>query len=343
MKFETTLRSRLVMLVLAAIVPLFGLSIAGAVLSAAEAVSRVTQNLAFSASLVAANQAQVAESARQVLTTVVNTPELVAANGPLCHQPFKSLNDQLPMYANLGVIDVDGVVRCHARGAGLQAPLFVGDRPYFREAMTRRTFVTGGYLAGRASEVPIMTFALPLFAPDGAVQAVAFAAVRLSALSGGVAHAPLPTGSRLLVMDREGVVLAAQPENAAKVGQPVGNSALDAAIKTGVTGIFEGPDGNGDTQIYAFRPSGKPGESSFFVAVSADKSEVLAPARKRLFLVFLVLSLVALFGSWLAWRIGGRTIVRAAADILEAARQIQNGRIFVIVLCTVYTIHRSGA
>ena len=331
MKFETTLQSRLVMLVLAAIVPLFGLSIVGAVLTATEAVSRATQNLAFSASLVAANQAQVAESARQVLTTIANTPELVAVNSPLCHQPFKRLNDHLPMYANLGVIDAHGVLRCHAWDAGLQTPLFVGDRPYFREAVTSGAFVTGGYLGGRANEVPVMTFSLPLLAPDGTVRAVAFAAVRLSALSSGVAHAPLPTGSRLIVMDREGVVLAAQPENVAKIGQPVTDSVLHAAIKTGVTGILEGPDASGDTQIYAFRPSGKPGESSFFVAVSADKGEVLAPARKRLLLVFFVLSMVALFGSWLAWRIGGRTIVRPAADILEAARQIQNGRMDVRV------------
>ena len=331
MKLETTLQSRLVKLVLAAIVPLFGLSIVGAVLTASEAVGRVKQNLAFSASLVAANQAQLAESARQVLTAIANTPELMAVNSPLCHQPFKSLNDKLPMYANLGVIDVDGILRCHARGAGLQAPVFVGDRAYFREAMASRTFVTSGYLGGRASKVPVMTFSLPLSAPDQTVRAVAFAAVRLSALSSGVTHAPLPTGSRLLVMDREGVVLAAQPENAAQIGQPVTDSALRAAISTGVTSLFEGPDASGDTQIYAFRPSGQPGESSFFVAVSADKSEVLAPARKRLLLVFLVLSLVALFGSWLAWRIGGRTIVRPAADILEAAKQIQNGRMDVRV------------
>ena len=331
MKAETTLRSRLVMLVLAAIVPLFGLSIVGAVFTASEAVNRVKQNLAFSTSLVAANQGQVAESARQVLTAIANTPELVAANSVLCHQLFKSLNDKLPMYANLGVIDADGIVRCHARGAGSQAPLFVGDRPYFREALATGVFVTGGYLGGRASEVPIMTFSLPLLASDGAVRAVAFAAVRLSALSGAVAHGPLPTGSRLLVMDREGIVLAAQPERTAHIGQPVADAVLRSAIKTGVPGVLEGPDASGDTQIYAFRPSGEPGESSFFVAVSADKREVLAPARKRLLLVFLVLSLVALFGSWLAWRIGGRTIVRPAADILEASRQIQNGRMDVRV------------
>ena len=62
MKPEVTLRTRLVMLVIAATVPLFGLSLVGAVLTANDAVTQTSTNLEFSASLVAANQQRVADS-----------------------------------------------------------------------------------------------------------------------------------------------------------------------------------------------------------------------------------------------------------------------------------------
>ena len=63
MKLDITLRTRLVMLMLAAIVPLFGLAVVGAMLTSAKAVSLARKNLEFSASLVAANQERVAASA----------------------------------------------------------------------------------------------------------------------------------------------------------------------------------------------------------------------------------------------------------------------------------------
>ena len=68
MKFDITLRTRLVMLVLAAMLPLYGLAVVGAVMTSDKAVSQARQNMGFSASLVAANQERVVASAHQILS-----------------------------------------------------------------------------------------------------------------------------------------------------------------------------------------------------------------------------------------------------------------------------------
>ena len=329
MKSRTTLRFRLVLLVLVAIVPLFGLSVVKAVLTADSAISDATKNLEFAASLVAANQDRVAESARQLLTAVASRAEQADWQKDNCQQYFRTLRDQLKVYANIGVVGANGYVRCHSTDNN--PPGFAGDRPYFREAIAQHGFVSGGFLLGRISGKPIMTFALPLPDRPGDSGAVAFGSMYLAEIARVVSSVKLPPGGRLLVLDREGVVLAANPETPGGVGQQVRSPVLQAAIKGGSEGILEGEDAGGVEQIYAFLPSNKLANPAFFIAVSSERSEVLAPARIQLRNAFLVLTLVALLGGWIAWKLGGTTIVRPTADILDATRKIQAGRLDVRV------------
>jgi PAS domain S-box-containing protein len=327
MKFDITLRTRLVMLVLAAIVPLFGLAVVGAVLTSGKAVSQATQNLEFSASLVAANQERVAESARQILTAIANMPIVQEGKDADCQQYLQVLNSQALGYSNLGIVGLDGYLRCHAMGG--RPGEFAGDRSYFQEAIARQGFVASGYLNGRVTGKPVVVFAQPVVNKQGIISAVALAAVSLTELSKSLADAPLPNGTHFVITDRQGIVLATNLENPMAIGQKLPDPALLAAVKAGVAGGLEGGASTGAQQIYAFLPSGKSADSPFFVAVSVDKNEVLAPARQRLALVYLALTLVAALGSWIAWVLGGRAIVKPAAAILDATRQLQQGRLDV--------------
>ena len=325
MKFDNTLRTRLVMLVLAAIVPLFGIAVIGAVLTSGKAVSQARQNLEFSASLVAANQERVAASAHQILTAIASTPVVQMHKDADCRQYLQVLNSQALGYVNLGIVGLDGYLRCHAMDASPGE--FAGDRPYFQEAIARKGFVASGFLKGRVTGKPVVVFAQPVVNQQGNISAVAFAAVSLTELSKSLDEAPLPKGTHFVITDRQGIVLAANLENPTAIGKMLSDPALQAAVKAGVAGGLEGGDATGAPQIYAFQPSSKSADSPFFVAVSVDKNEVLAPARQRLLLVYLALTLVAAFGSWIAWMLGGRAIVKPAAEILAATRQLQTGRL----------------
>ncbi|MGH8857570.1 MAG: PAS domain-containing protein, partial [Polaromonas sp.] len=327
MKLQITLRTRLVMLVVAAIVPLFGLSMVKAWLDAEAAISRAADNLKFAASLVAANQERVANSAHQILLSIANVPGLGVGKNPDCQRYFKTLNAQLAVYANLGIIGLDGYSACH--GEANRPNVFAGDRDYFQAALARRAFVAGGYTVGRVTGKPVIVFALPVMNNAGKATAVAFASVDLNEISKAVAGAPLPHGSRLVIMDRQGIVLAASPERSAPIGQRVPSPLLQEAVKTMRTGVGEGPDGKGSSRIFAFLPAGKSPDSPFFVAVSADRDSAVAPSQKQLGLELMVLALVAFLGGWIAWMMGGRAIVEPTTKILDATRQLRQGRLDV--------------
>ena len=325
MKSRTSLRFRLVMLVLVAILPLFGLSVVKAVISTDSAIVAATKNLELAASLVAANLDSIAESARQVLVAVASRKEAADWEKDKCQEYFKTLKAQLQGYGNIGVVGADGYIRCHSLPN--TPPGFAGDRAYFQGAIAQNGFVSGGYLLGRFSKKPVITFSLPLPAFSGGPGAVVFSTLYLTEVSRVVADVTLPQSSRLLVLDREDIVLAANPEAPAAIGRQVESQILQAAVKGSSQGILEGLDASGIEQIYAFVPSNKAAKSALFVAVSAKRSDMVAPARRQLQLEFLVLSVVAFLGGWGAWKLGGTTIVSPTADILDATRKMQSGRL----------------
>ena len=173
-----TLRTRLAVLVLLATLPLLVLSLLGAVLMAREALTQATESLKFSAQVVAADQQEVADSARQLLTTISNLPEIVEGKEPACQRIFQSLTRDMPSFSTFGIIGTDGYLRCNS--AANNPKPFAGDRAYFLSAMASGDFLVDGYMIGRLSNKPIITFALPLKGSDGNIKAVAFAAMLVS-------------------------------------------------------------------------------------------------------------------------------------------------------------------
>ncbi len=315
------------MLVVAAIVPLFGLSIFNAWLNADAAVAHELTDLRFTVSLAASNQERVTEAARQVLAAMVHVPDIRDGKAEGCHRYLAGLQRQLPDYANLGIVGADGYVRCTGLG-GSQREYF-GDRGYFRDALARRSFVVGEYLVGRVTGKSSIMFALPALDADGRVSFVAYAALDLTGMAKSVAAIHVPAGALLGIHDRSGTLLAGTPGLPLRIGQKLASPVLVDALKTMSTGMREGVDGVGQQRLWAFMPSSPLAGPAFFVAVSMDRNLVVAPGHRQLWLELAVLALVAFLGGWIAWLVGGRAIVKPAMAILEATRQIRDDRLEV--------------
>lgn len=323
MKVNLSLRTRIVVLVLVAIVPLFGLSMFKALHNADAEVERAKANLQFAASLAAASQERVADSARQVLTLLASLPEVQDGNNADCDHRFSSLPRHLPEYANLGVLGLDGQTRCHALGSAKKA--FLGDRTYFRNAIAQRRFVVGTYAVGRLAGTPVLTFALPVMGADDKVTGVVYASFDLARMADTIAGIQLPSGAALGVQDREGALLAGRPALPIRVGDKVRSPVLQEAVKAMSTGVREGPDGGGHERLWAFMPSSPYTEAAVFVSVSMDRDLIVAPVRRQLWLELAALALVALLGGGLAWLIASRSIVAPARQLLHATRELEKG------------------
>jgi len=319
-----SLRARIALLVVVAVIPLVGFSLFKAWMNADAGINRARDNIKSAASLVAADQGRVQEAAHQILLAVAKAPGLLSVPVSECHLYLRTLKAQLPAYTNLGIIGADGHFLCD--GVSNNTGVFAGDRDYFQAALSRGAVVDSGYMVGRGTGKPVVTFAAPVES-GGKVAAVAFASVDLGEFSKAVTSAALPRSGRVVITDRKGVVLAASPDPATVVGQVVPVALLQEVSKSRRAGTAEGLDSKGLARIFSFQPAGFGTNPSFFVAVSVDKGQVLAPARKQLGLELAVIALVAFLGGWIAWMIAGKSIVAPARQILHATWRVEKGHL----------------
>jgi PAS domain S-box-containing protein len=327
MKARISLRVRIVMLVVVAIIPLFGMSIVKALHNAQAEMDRAKADLQFAASLAAAGQARLADSARQVLTLIASLPAIQDTQSRDCDRYFSPLPARLPEYTNLGVIGLDGYTRCHTEASGHR--IYLGDRPYFRSAIEQRSFVVGGYALGRLANKPVISYAQPVIDRTGQVTGVVFASFELAEMARLIEPVNLPPGASLGIQDRNGVLLAGKPGLPIKVGDKVRSPVLQDALRGLRTGVREGVDGDGQERLWAYMPSSDRAEAAVFVSVSRDRSLIVGPGHHQLWLELGLLGLVALLGAAGAWMIGGNAIVGPAHQIFRATQQLERGNLGV--------------
>ena len=327
MQGRLSLRERLVILMVAAILPLFALSFWLALREARSATQLTQSQLRFAAALVAANQDAAVESAKQLLGAIAAIPQLGSGGRSQCQAYFENLRGRHPMYANIGLLDPDGRVVCHAIGAAGEAS--AADRSYFREAVAQRRFVMGEIMIGRLSGRSAIPFALPVV-EDGKLTGVVFAALALDEASFALSRVELPPGARILIADRQGRLLTERPARPSlPMPRLLQNPELVAAARNLSTGAGAGPDQLGEERLYAFVPSRLLGKEGFLAIVSIDKARVLSGTIAGLRQELLVLVTTLLAGIAAAWWVGGRVIVHPAAEIVGAVRKLEGGALDV--------------
>ncbi|MET0310734.1 MAG: cache domain-containing protein, partial [Burkholderiaceae bacterium] len=219
MMVRSGLRSRLVVLVLVALLPLVGLSIHKAWRDAQSARDGADASLQFTASLAASNLTHIADSARSLLLAVATTPGLRETRSPDCGEVFTRLHDRFPGYASFGLVDAAGNVQCRTRAVtGITS---VAGSARFREAVQRDAFIVSALLRGPGPGPAIVAFAQPVLDAQGNSSGAAFAAMELGAVLRGVEEIPLGPDAQLVMLDRNAAVIAARPAGANAVGPRV--------------------------------------------------------------------------------------------------------------------------
>ena len=318
-----TLRTLLVMLLTAAVLPLLVYSVVQSVLVTNAAVRRTSENLQFSATLVGAYQEQVAHAAQQLLVSVSESLRQSPPVGDSCDGYFQRLGARLPEYASLALADPTGMVVCSS--AADRPKPSVADRLYFQSALRTGELALGSYTMGRIGGQPTVQFALAVKEPGKAPTGVVIASLNLSAIAERLSKIPVPAGARLQVTDATGVVLIVNPPQPQMIGQPLLSPVLKAALQARSTGTETGTDRLGRTRFYAFQPPGDPYTSPFFVSASVDRDVVLAPVWRGLMQDVVVLLAMALLSGVLLWMVGGRRFLRSIHRIVEATSKMQAG------------------
>lgn len=123
-----------------------------------------------------------------------------------CEQALADARSGATGVANFIRTDRDGTVRCSA--IPFRPGLSLAPNPSWQEARSRRTFFLGRPAIGEVSGQPVIQLFLPLWTDSGAFDGTTSAEVSLTRISRTLAARQRQLGGAILLVDRQGRVLA---------------------------------------------------------------------------------------------------------------------------------------
>ena len=317
------LRLRLQILVLLAVLPAVGLILYTASDQRRVASREVQQNALRLAKVAAADHELLVDGARHLLTALAQLPSIRGRDDRACTELLATLLKQYPRYANLGVIAPDGTTVCS--GLPLSGPLNLADRGYFRIAVQRREFALGEYQIGRITGRASINFGYPVL-ENGQVRAVVFAALDLAWVNQLATTLPLPPGSAVTVVDRNGTILARHPDSERWVGKPAPETAIVQTMLSQREGTAESTGLDGITQLYGFTPlrSG-PDAGGAYLSVGIPRAAAFSEANRILRRNLLGLGVVLVFVLGATWLFANTAVLRPMQALVKATGRLATG------------------
>jgi len=206
----SSLRVRLLLLVVLAVLPALALIVYTAAEQRRAAIADVQETALRVARLAATDQGRRIASAGELLVALAQFREVRLRDGARCSALFAEVLKRYPLYLNLGAVNSSGELFCSA--LPISEPTNVADRAYFKRAVASRDFAVGDYQIGRATKKASVNVAYPVLGEEGTVRGAVFAAIDLASLNQIVREARLPERSTFTVVDRQGTVLVHHPD-----------------------------------------------------------------------------------------------------------------------------------
>ena len=322
----SSLRIRLIFLVLLAVVPCVGFVLYTASEQRRLDTLEVEANAQQLTQLAARNQEELVEGTRQLLFTFAQLPQV--RNPPTCKPFFARLLKQYPLYADFGTIARDGNPLCDA--LAIKHPLKnSSDRAYFQRALKTRKFAIGDYVIGRVTGKPSIHFSYPLLNQRSQVEAVLFIALDLAQMNHLLSKVKLPAGAVLTLFDNNGKILARYPNPGKWGAKSLQEASLFKTILGQGAGTGEILNLDGVRRIYSFTPVQSAAENNLYVSIGIPTETAFAEADRLLASNLAGLGVVAAVALAAAWFGSEVLVLRQVKSLVYATKQLSSGDLSV--------------
>src|SRR5262245_5127510 len=320
-----SLRHSLLLLVLLTALPALALILSTAWEQRRQAIMNASDDALRLARLAAGDHARLVEGARSLLIGLAQLSDVPMHNAKACTALFAKVQQQFPLYTNIGAIRPDGEVFCSTRLHGSRDPMV--DASFFRRALNAREFTVSGYRPDPVTGKPMLILLYPAVDRGGSTWAVVFAELDLDWMAQLADKAQLPRGTEITVADSDGLVLARFPDYANWTGKTAESwPVLRALRRASGEGTLQGPGLEGHSRIFGFTTLTDPKhEKKVFVTVGIPRDSVLAEADRLLFRNLMWVGLVVVLMLVAAAIVSDLLILRRLAAVVRAAGRLTAG------------------
>lgn len=319
------LRTRLLFLVLLAVLPALGAIVYSGVRAQHKAYARARNETRMIDTLVAGAFRRNAQAARNLVTTLAQVPAVLQGSRKACDSFLRRVMRQNPAMGNIGVIDQGGYLACSA--VPYTGRLYLGDRLYYRNALKDGQSVVGIFQIGRVVHIPLIVFAAPLHSGTRAGRAVVYASLKLEWLNKVAATSKLPSGSTLTVLDSHHDVIARYPQPGQWLGKHANDlSDLTRGLALHHFALASRAGLNGVRQLFSTYAEGNtPGKPDYYVIVGIPQARITESGREAMLMSLITLAVVTVLFLVLGW-LGSKTLILSRVKTLvSTAEQLGRG------------------
>jgi len=322
--FSWSIRTHLLLLVLAAAIPAFALVWWSGRELERQAVDKAGQTTMQMAAGMAKSLEQVEEHAHVLLTTLAQVSTIRRMDAAASGQLLAQLNRQNPRYAVLSLANPAGKIVAHSVASELGD---VSGRQYFKDVLRTKAFAVGEYAVSPTTRRPVLHFAQPVFDEGGALAGVIIAGFDLGSLAQNFNAVKLPEGSAMALSDARGMRLFRYPDPEKWVGLEEPKLLWAHLASMGEDGVTLTEGADGVRRLYAVRRLRRDqGESAYVTArVGIPEARILAEVRRIQSRNGALMLGATLLAAGLAWMLGNLLIMRRVDRLMEAAGQLGQG------------------
>jgi diguanylate cyclase (GGDEF)-like protein len=269
----------------------------------------------------AEKQNQSIAAARATLRLISRAyPQFTASKAP-CDELLKAILGGTPGVKTISVAGADGKIACSAnpRSVGLD----ISGRPHFRQVMKNGGFAVSEYALGTVIEGPTVVVSYGEKTASGSVETVFMALLDLDWIGRVAAGIAQRSGSVALIVDRTGTVLTRHPNPDDWMGRQYKNHPLIEKMIAQTEGVVTENDIDGVRRIFGF--TRLPGTNAHF-AIGLDEAQVLERVNAsmiRNYSQFTILTVLVLTAIWFGAQ---RFFMRPIHKLARTATQIGQGQ-----------------
>jgi len=263
---------------------------------------------------------QIFEGIKGVLYTASQSSEIRGGDFAACQQYLARVRAKLPLLTSIVIVEPSGEPRCFSEGSVPAVNL--SDRYYFREALATRQFAVGDYTMSRLSGRRIVPVALPAVTGDH-IDFIVGAGVNLEWLGRQLRERGLAPGSAITVADRNGIIVAREPEPEKFIGTSFPTRYM--YLLSALPGTADVRSRDGIDRIIGYVPAPY---TSFGLYVSSGiaRSEALGPIDRALRSSILLFVLGSTAAFVLAWLVGDSIIRKPLMQMVATAESWRRGQ-----------------
>jgi signal transduction histidine kinase/HAMP domain-containing protein len=320
----SSLRVRLLLLVLVSVVPALGLIHYTASKQREQAAHDAQEDSLKLIRALSAEHERLIESGHQLLVALAKLPQVLKYDSNGCSNLFSDLIGKFKVFTTIAAAKPNGDVFCS--GTPGAQPVNFSDRPYFQQVLKMRDFTVSEFIIGRFSKKPIITLSYPSLDARGHVRAVLVIGLNLSWFHRIVAEARLPEGSSVTVIDRKGVILARDPDPENLTGKSAPEASIVKTVLAGREGTTEAAGLDGVPCLYAFTSlRGMPKSGTVYVWAGIPKKQAFADVDRIVAVNLAGLGLVVVLMLAFAWTGSDIFVLRRINVLVNATKRLSAG------------------